>query len=94
MELAVAINEKGVVSTLSPFPMPFMTRHVCSEQVPLDTAIACFTPVYAANCFSNSFTFGPEAIIPELRTSRTASFSAASRFGFDIGIICFSSIHI
>ncbi|MBA7642522.1 hypothetical protein ES703_50217 [subsurface metagenome] len=45
IEEAVAIKEKGVVTTLSPFLIPKQARAICKAEVPLFVAMANFVPM-------------------------------------------------
>ncbi len=84
---AVAMKLKGVVITSSPGARPWASRTVCKAVVPLEVAIACWTPMNFANSCSNSSTFFPWASLPLSNTSRTALFSSSPRRGLAMGII-------
>src|SRR4051794_35269345 len=89
MELAEAINVKGVVITSSPGPMPLAMRATWRAVVPLLVAIACFTPQYSANPCSNSATAVPWANCPESSTAMTAAFSSSPIIGRAMLIMAF-----
>ena len=56
---AVAKKVNGVVITSSPAPIPKDFNAITKASVPFPTDIACLTPMYSANSFSNSVTFFP-----------------------------------
>jgi dTDP-4-amino-4,6-dideoxygalactose transaminase len=53
------MNEKAVVITSSPGPIPKPIKGINRASVPLAQARTCFTPVCSANFFSSSATSGP-----------------------------------
>ena len=59
MASAVAKNVNGVVMTSSPGATPNAFSAITSASVPLFTATACLTPIYAAKSFSKSATASP-----------------------------------
>ena len=78
MVSAEAKNVNGVVMTSSPGPMPSARSDKYNESVPLATPMACFTPTYPANSFSNACMCGPSTKLPRLPVSRIAASHSAS----------------
>ena len=78
---AVAGHVIGVVITSSPGPTPSASSDRCSAAVPLESAIACFAPVYAAKRSSSSAVRGPVVSHPERIVSATASISSSPTAG-------------
>ena len=72
----VETNVRGVVMTSRPSTSAAIIAK-CSAAVPLFKAMACLTPRYSANFFSNSAVFGPRPTHPEAITFRTASNSSS-----------------
>ena len=60
MQPAVAKNENGVVITSSPGPIPSPIKATSKASVPLDTPIACLTPMYAATSCSKALDLGSQ----------------------------------
>src|SRR5213594_556971 len=58
--------------TSSPLDTPQARIASCSASVPLPTPIECFAPMYAANSWSNAFTFGPMVSCMLSKTSSIA----------------------
>src|SRR5438093_3622646 len=68
----VAKNVCDTVMPSSPAETPHARMASCSASVPLPTPTLCFVPMYAANSWSNAFTFGP---IVSCMLSRTSSIA-------------------
>ena len=80
-------KRKAGHSTSSPGLIPAAMSARCRAVVQDETATASAAPTYSANLRSNSATFGPWVTQPLLRTSTTASSSAAPNAGRLTGII-------
>src|SRR3989338_2430321 len=94
MELAEAIKVNGVVIISSPGFNPRARTAACSAVVPFDAVIVCLDLLYSENFSSNSFTFGPEARMPDLRTDSTDLISSSPIMGLAIFIIRHSTLKI
>lgn len=79
--LLVATQDSGVVITSWPGPMPAIRSAISIVQVPELNTRTGRPPQYAESLASNAFTFGPEVIQPERRTSATPAIVASSIVG-------------
>ena len=81
MTLLVATQDRGVVITSSPGPMPAIRKATSMVQVPELKARTGLPPTYAESCASNALTCGPEVIQPERSTSATPRMVSSSMLG-------------
>jgi hypothetical protein len=73
--------------TSSPSPIPSRRNAISAHAVCELRHTARLTPQYSATRLSNSFTFGPVVIHPDLKASVTASISAVDISGGEKGIV-------
>ena len=81
MTLLVATQESGVVITSWPGPMPAMRSAISIVHVPELKTRTGRPPKYAESFASKAFTWGPDVIQPERRTSATPAMVSSSRVG-------------
>src|SRR4051812_30892344 len=79
--LLVATQESGVVMTSWPGPIPAIRNAISIVQVPELKTRTGRSPQAAESLASSSFTFGPDVIQPERRTSATPAIVSSSIVG-------------
>jgi hypothetical protein len=79
--LLVATQESGVVMTSCPGPTPAIRSAISIVHVPELKARTGRPPKYSESLASNAFTWGPEVIQPDRRTSATPAMVSSSIAG-------------
>ena len=88
--MAVAMKEKGVVTTSLPWLMPRACSVIDSAAVPEPVDTAYFVPQYLANSSSNLWTLSPITSFSFSSAESAASLISASMIGDASGILFMS----